>query len=57
MRQVRHAFEYLLRRDGVGRHEYKEISLLLRLQMLKLAQHDLCFVQVRDCFLMASDCL
>ena len=57
MRQVRHAFEYLLRRDGVGRHEYKEISLLLRLQMLKLAQHDLCFVQVRDCFLIASDCL
>jgi len=41
---VRHAFEYLLRRDGIGRPEYKEISLLVRLQMLKLAQHDLGFV-------------
>ena len=41
---VRHAFEYLLRRDGVSRADYKEISLLVRLQMLRLAQHDLCFV-------------
>jgi hypothetical protein len=40
----RHALRYLLERSGVGAGEYRVISLLLRLQLFRLAQHDLRFV-------------
>ncbi len=42
---VRHALEYMLREiGGVSRGQYRRVSLMLRLQMLRLAQHDLLFV-------------
>ena len=40
----RHALRYLLLRAGVDEDECRRASLLLRLQMLRLAQHDLRFV-------------
>ena len=41
---ARHALRYLLLRAGVDEEECRRASLLLRLQMLRLAQHDLGFV-------------
>ena len=42
---IRHALMYLLRSHGVTVSECKRVSLLLRLQMYRLAQHDLQFVR------------
>ena len=42
---LRHALEYLLvEHGGLSHGEYRQASLLLRLQYLRLAQHDLKFV-------------
>jgi nucleoredoxin len=42
---VRHALRYLLQRSGASDAECRQVSLLLRLQMFRLAQNDLGFVQ------------
>jgi thiol-disulfide isomerase/thioredoxin len=39
------AFQYLMRRRGLDAAARKEVSLMLRLEMLELAMHDLMFVQ------------
>ena len=45
----RHALSYLLLSSGLQKAEYRHASLLLRLQMLLLAQHDLKFImQISD---------
>ena len=42
---ARHTLRHLLRVAGVDGAEYKQFSLLLRMQMLSLAQHDLRYVR------------
>ena len=42
---IRHALSFLLRSYGVGVPQAKHVSLLLRLQMLRLAKHDIQFVK------------
>jgi thiol-disulfide isomerase/thioredoxin len=39
------AFQYLMRRRGLDAAARKEVSLMLRLEMLELVMHDLMFVQ------------
>ena len=42
---VRHALRYVLRLHGVAEASCRKISLLLRLQLLEMAYHDLAFVR------------
>ena len=39
------AFQYLMRRRGLDKAARKEVSLMLRLELLELVMHDLMFVQ------------